>query len=207
MCDVTVGNAKEMGMKYTVVVLGFCCFCAEVRAQEQAAFVEAGNELYKDGKLSEAVASYDKVTDDKYRYTALLNKGTVLYKLRKLEDAERAYNALCGAVGAAPALRADAYYNVGVLYSYQNKLKESIDAYKNALRLNNSDDKARENLQKALSHVQKGGVGSSSQPLPLRENKSEAQQQLDKLEEKEKNTMIRILGKKYRNDGNVEKDW
>ena len=46
------------------------------------------------------------------------------------------------------ALRSNSYYNKGVVLTKQQKLEESIEAYKNALRQNPDNTEARENLQK-----------------------------------------------------------
>ncbi len=181
------------------------------KAQSQQSFIKEGNEFFKKGQLEEAVASYDKVTDAPYKYTALLNKGTALYKQKKPEDALKAYNEVSAAPNATSIIRSGAHYNVGVVYSNQNKIEESIDAYKRALRLNSQDKDARENLQKALSELKKSGGGGGGedkpQQAPSKLNKSQAQQQLDRLEQKEKNTQRKVSNKKTQFGGSVGKDW
>lgn len=52
-------------------------------------------------------------------------------------------------------IRAKSFYNKGVILSQQKNLKESIEAYKNALRINPADKEARENLQKDLLELKK----------------------------------------------------
>jgi len=51
------------------------------------------------------------------------------------------------------AMQEKGLYNKGVALVNQQKLKESIDAWKNALKLDNTDADARENLQKALMQL------------------------------------------------------
>ncbi|MCH5716864.1 tetratricopeptide repeat protein [Niabella hibiscisoli] len=55
------------------------------KAQSQQSFIKEGNEFFKKGQLDEAVSRYDKVTEAPYKYTALLNKGTALYKQKNLK--------------------------------------------------------------------------------------------------------------------------
>ncbi|MGC4235531.1 MAG: tetratricopeptide repeat protein [Niabella sp.] len=179
-------------------------------AQSQQSFIKEGNAFFKKGQLNEAVKSYDKVTEEKYKYTALLNKGTALYKQKKLDEAVEAYRQVSSSATAAAALRSGAYYNTGVVYSNQNKIEESIEEYKNALRLNSQDNNARENLQKALSELKKsGGGGGEEKPQPSQSklNKNQAQQQLDRLEQKERNTQSKMSNKKTQFGGSVGKDW
>jgi len=196
-------------MKFFLTIL----FSASVLlslAQSQQSFIKEGNAFFKSGQLGEAVKSYDKVTEEKYKYTALLNKGTALYRQKKPDKAIKAYQQVSSSAAAGTELRSGAYYNTGVVYSNQNKIEESIEAYKNALRLNSQDNNARENLQKALSELKKsGGGGGEEKPQPSQSklNKSQAQQQLDRLEQKEKNTQSKVSNKKTQFGGSVGKDW
>lgn len=181
------------------------------QAQSPQNLIKEGNEFFKKGQLSEAIASYNKVTTEPYKYTALLNKGTALYKQKKFDEAINAYNQVSASPNATGLLKAGAHYNTGVVYSNQNKIEESIEAYKKALRLNSQDKEARENLQKALSELKRSGGGGGgeekSQQSPSKLNKSQAQQQLDRLEQKEKNTQNKVSNKKTQFGGSVGKDW
>lgn len=181
------------------------------KAQNQQSFIKEGNDFFKKGQLAEAVASYNKVTEEPYKYTALINKGTALYKQKKMDEALKAYNQVGVSPNATNLLKSGAHYNAGVIYSNQNKVEESIEAYKKALRLNSQDNNARENLQKALSELKKsgGGGGGDQKPRqsPSKLNKNQAQQQLDRLEQKEKNTQSKVSNKKTQFGGSVGKDW
>lgn len=180
-------------------------------AQNQSAFIKEGNELFKQGNLPDAIAAYNKVTDGEYRYVALMNKGTALYKQKKSEDAIAAYNEAANAPNANAVQRSGAYYNTGVVYSNQQKVAESIEAYKKALRLNSNDTQARENLQKALSELKKSGGGGGGedkpQQSPSKLSKDQVQQQLNRLQQKEKNTKNRLKGNKGQLGEPSGKDW
>ena len=71
---------------------------------------------------------------------------------------------------AAENTRQNAYYNKGVAMIRQKKLEESIDAWKNALRLDPADSEARDNLIRAL----------------LEKKKQEKQEQQNKKDQKDK---------------------
>ncbi|MCF3109956.1 tetratricopeptide repeat protein [Niabella sp. CC-SYL272] len=185
-------------------------------AQNGNNFIKQGNEYYKAGKMEEAVKAYDKAMDGSQKYIALMNKGNALYRLKKQEEAIKIYEQVATSRQTSEELRSGAYYNTGVVYSNQNKLEESIEAYKNALRFNSKDTKARENLQKALLERKKQSGGGGGQdkkedenrkPDKSRLNQHQAQNQLNKLENKEKNTQQRISEDKSQYGTSNEKDW
>lgn len=122
-----------------------------VFAQDNGAqHIKKGNDLFKKGALPEAIAEYNKAATGANKYVALVNKGDALFRLKKYDEALKSYQQANEAGNTDANLRSGAFYNAGVVYSNQNKLNESIEAYKNALRLNSNDVNARENLQKAL---------------------------------------------------------
>lgn len=103
-----------------------------------------------------------------------------------------------------PAAKSRAGYNKGVSLTRQHKLLESIDAYKEALRLVPTDEEARQNLQKALNELKKQQQQQPKEdkkkddkdkqkqkPNDLPENKSklnqkQAEQMLNALRQEEK---------------------
>ncbi len=193
---------------FTILILGLT---KASPAQNQAGYIKEGNRFFKEGNLSAAIAAYSKVTDEKYRYTALLNKGTALYKQKNEGEALKAWKELANAPGAKAVLRSGAHYNTGVVYSNQKKIAESIEAYQQALRLNSNDAQARENLQKALLEQKKsGGGGGEERPQKTsssRLNANQVQQQLNRLRQKEKTTKSRVKGKKGQLGEVGGKDW
>ncbi|WP_018630746.1 tetratricopeptide repeat protein [Niabella aurantiaca] len=198
---------------HLILLLNF--IAVPLLAQDGGGFIKQGNELYREGRMDDAVNAYSKAVDGPHKYVALLNKGNALYRLKKYDDAVKTYQQAAASGNTDSGLRSAAFYNAGVVHSNQNKLEESIEAYKNALRLNSSDTKARENLQKALLERKKqsgGGGGqdkkdASKKPEKSRLNQHQAQNQLDKLENKEKNTQQRISEDKSQYGISNEKDW
>lgn len=196
-----------------ILLLSF--IAVPVFAQDNnAQAVNKGNELFKEGKLEAAIKEYDKAINGPAKYIALVNKGNALYRLKKYDEAVKSYQLASAAANTDNNLRSGAFYNAGVVYSNQDKLNESIEAYKNALRLNSSDTNARENLQKALLEQKKqsGGGGDDKndqqkKPVTSRMKQNQAQNQLDKLEQKERNTQQRISEDKSQYGTSNGKDW
>lgn len=195
-------------MKYIFTIMAFC-YCTFLMAQKPDAFIKSGNKYYTKGFYNAAEKDYNKAVNTRYHSIALMNKGNALYKQGKTEDAIRAYKQVADEKANDNMLRSGAYYNAGVVYSNQKKIQESIEQYKQALRLNWQDKNARENLQKALLEQKQSGGGSSQNQQQSKSNmsKSQAQQQLDKLEQKERNTQQKLSKEKNQYGGSAGKDW
>ena len=114
--------------------------------------------------------------------------------------------------------KAKAWYNKGAVLSRQKKLEESIEAYKNTLRLDPNDKEARENLQKALLELKKKNPPKKKEEDKKKKQQQqkqpqskmspkEAQQRLQLLAQKEKEVQQRIQKEKSRSGGNQTKDW
>lgn len=180
-------------------------------AQDAAHFIREGNHFYKKGQMAEAIEAYDKAIDSKHQYIALMNKGNALYRQKKYDEAINIYQQAASPANKDKLIRSGAYYNSGVVYSNQKKVPESIEEYKAALRLNWQDEKARENLQKALLELRRNSGGSAQNQIQKQSksnmSKSQAQQQLDKLEQKEKNTSNKLSKEKSQFGGSAGKDW
>ncbi|ATL46778.1 hypothetical protein COR50_06085 [Chitinophaga caeni] len=108
--------------------------------------IHEGNEQYKKQLYSDAEAAYKKVLEkDAKNQVANFNLGNSLYEQKRFDDARNQYtNAAKFAQNATQA--ANASYNVGNTFMSNQKWKESIEAYKEALRKNPHDEDARYNL-------------------------------------------------------------
>lgn len=177
-------------------------------AQSPESLIKSGNSYYTKAFYKAAANDYDKAIGSRYNAVALMNKGNALYKDKQFNLAINTYHQVADNKSNGTIMRSGAYYNAGVVYSAQKKIDESIEEYKAALRLNANDTKARENLQKALLERKKGGGGGGEQKQSQSSmNKNQVQQQLDKLEEKEKQTSRKLSNQKTQYSGSAGKDW
>ena len=156
---------------------------AAVANAQDDQLVSKGNELYKKQQFDKAADEYRKAAglNDK-NPQAHYNLGNALYKNKKAEDAEKAYEVAADKSKDAPG-KSRALYNKGVALTRQKKLEESINAYKQTLRLNPVDEEARQNLQKALNELKK----QPPQPQPKDDKKQQDKKQDNKQPEPEKN--------------------
>jgi Ca-activated chloride channel family protein len=184
-------------------------------AQDLNKNIETGNNYYRQQQYDKAESEYRKVLETSSRdKTAKFNLADALIKQSKPDDANKLLTQL-NVTENGNDLRSKAVYNQGVILTQQKKLEESIEAYKETLRLNPGDQEARENLQKALLELKKKNPPKKQEEKKKQEQKQQpkpkisprdAQQQLKLLEQKEKQVRER-LQKNSRTGNALPKDW
>ncbi len=104
------------------------------RTRESEAWFQRGLELEETGApVEQAVDAYHKVLDlNPGAAGALVNLGTIYYRLRKFEEAEKYY---LQSVDADPGYSL-AQFNLGNLYDELGRDQEAMDHYRRALSLN-----------------------------------------------------------------------
>ena len=202
-------------MKILLTMLVLILISEFLWAQDQNKDIETGNNYYRQQQYDKAESEYRKVVEsfpgDK---TAKFNLASALIKQNRTSDGNKLLE-LLKLKENENDLRSKAVYNQGVILTQQKKLEESIEAYKEALRLNPGDQEARENLQKALLELKKKNPPKKQEEKKKQEQKQQpkpkisprdAQQQLKLLEQKEKQVQERL--QKNSRTGNAQpKDW
>jgi tetratricopeptide (TPR) repeat protein len=114
------------------------------RTRESEEWFQKGLELEETGApVEHAVDAYKKVLElNPGAAGALVNLGTIFYRLRRFEEAERYY---LDAITADPAYPL-AQFNLGNLYDEQGRLPEAFEYYRRALALNPNYADAHFNL-------------------------------------------------------------
>jgi len=204
-------------MKMMLFILLTSFLYQDLWSQRVEKIIKSGNEFYKKQQYLEAVSQYNKAIEiDPSNATALFNLGNGLYKKNSRDEAIKTYMDLAVKTKEIK-LNSDSYYNAGVVLGKQQKLEESIAAYKNALRQNPDNVEARENLQKALMELKKK-TPPEKEPEKKKQNKQqnkqqskmtpkEAQQRLKLMAQKEKEVQQRIQKEKSKTGSGQSKDW
>ena len=114
--------------------------------QSARSLVNKGVEAYKQGKYSDAEVNFKKSLDEEYdSFASHFDLGDALYKQGRYDEALREYkNALTYA--KTKEEKAKVFHNVGNALLKSKKIKESIGAYANALRLKPDDMETKYNL-------------------------------------------------------------
>ena len=206
-------------------------------AQSDNSLLKKGNDAYNKKEYDVAAESYKKVTDkDPANEKAQYNLGNALYKNGNPDEALKAYNEAIK-IGKLKNDQSATWYNKGVSLQNNKKLPECIDAYKNALRLNPSDEEARFNLQKALQQQQKEqqqkdkndkdkkkpkddpkqkdkqkqqeekDKNEQPKPQPSKMTQKEAEEKLKALLQQEKNLQNKLRKVDAASPNKPEKDW
>jgi Ca-activated chloride channel family protein len=117
--------------------------------------IRNGNKLYQQKIFDQSAAEYKKaIAVAPENPVANYNLGNAQFRSQQYEEANVSYESTITNSKEKP-VREKSFYNRGVAFSKQQKLDESIDAWKNALKLDATDEEARENLQKALVEKKK----------------------------------------------------
>lgn len=122
-------------------------------------YIADGNKLYKEKRFAEAEVMYKKALEtNPNSETALFNLAASYIRQAGSADPNSGNNPMAQASEILNRLAKEAadqtiselaYYNLGNMAFNQENYQQSIESYKNALRRNPDNDKARENLRLA----------------------------------------------------------
>ena len=123
-------------------------------AQQERKYVRQGNKEYDKEKYDQAEVDYRKALEKKPNSKEVqYNLAGSVYKQKKFDEAAKSYLSLTSSAKTKEE-SAKYFHNLGNSYLQEGKLKESIEAYKNALRNNPLDDETRYNLAFAMNKMQ-----------------------------------------------------
>jgi tetratricopeptide (TPR) repeat protein len=115
-------------------------------AQKERKLLRNGNRNYARDVFDESELSYRKALDiDPAYFDAEFNLGDVLYRQEKYEEATNKFNKL-SLSELEKDKRAESFFNLGNSQLKAEKLEESIEAYKNSLRIDPNNLEAKHNL-------------------------------------------------------------
>ena len=118
----------------------------ETYAQEDRRLIREGNREFEKEKYEDSEILYRKAMEDtKLPYLTSFNIGDALYKQEKYEEAAKKFKELSEQESEKYA-KAGSFHNLGNSFLHANKLEESIEAYKSALRKNPNDLETKYNL-------------------------------------------------------------
>jgi tetratricopeptide (TPR) repeat protein len=202
-------------------------------AQTEKTEIKAGNDAYKKSNFPVAEQSYNNaLKKNPANATAQFNLGNALYKADKKEAAIAAYEKSITQL-KKPIEKSNAWYNKGVVEQNDQKLPECIASYKEALKLDPTNEDARQNLQKALQQQKKEEEKKKEEkkkgnekdkkdnddqnkqnqqqqepkPQQSKLTKKEAEEKLKALLQQEKNLQNKLRKVNVQAPNKPEKDW
>ena len=157
-----------------------------------AAIHSAQQPAQRPGGIDNSVRQYQSaVQQTPNNPAANYNPGNAQFRKNQFDAASKSYDAT---IQNSPdkKMKENGYYNKGVAMIKQKKLQESIDAWKQALKLDASDADARDNLERALRQLkqqqqqqqQNQDEQKKNQKDQKKNEKKDQQQQLQQQEPK-----------------------
>jgi len=157
-----------------IILLGILPFLATAQGKLE---LYRGNQAYLDGDLQEAENQYrSSLNEAPGQFEGTFNLGNTYYRKQDLSNANSHYQQAIESE-SDPIKKARAYHNMGNSLLQNSKIDESIEAYKNALRLNPSDDETRYNLAYAQRMKRKQEQQQQQQENQSVENQEENEEQ------------------------------
>ncbi len=152
------------------------CFFTVI-AQKNNSAVRKGNELYKQKNYEASLQEYNKaLSADPKNPLTNYNTGNAQFRNNKTDEAIQSFdNSIANSIDKP--IREKSFYNKGVALSKQQKLEESIQAWKESLKLDANDMDARENLQKALMELKKKQDQQNKENKDKKDKKQDQQKQ------------------------------
>ncbi|MBQ2210039.1 MAG: VWA domain-containing protein [Prevotella sp.] len=150
-----------------------------VQAQTDRQLVRQGNKQFRKGNAADAEVSYRKAVEKNQRNPqANYNLGNALMQQRKDSLATVQFQN-AAKMETNPLRRAQAYHNIGVICQQHQMFSEAIEAYKEALRNNPTDDETRYNLELCKRQQQQQNQDQQNQDQKNKDKDKQDQQKQD----------------------------
>ncbi len=140
-------------MKGLIIILLGIVFFSPSYGQKERSLNRKGVKNYISEDYNNAELEFMKALDeDSTSFAANYNRAATLYKLEKYQEANEIFAALAENMEASDHL-SDLMHNLGNNLMKQEKYEQSIEAYKNSLRLRSDDEDSRYNLAYAQAKL------------------------------------------------------
>jgi tetratricopeptide (TPR) repeat protein len=183
----------------------FLLISLTLSGQTEKKYIRKGNREYGNNKFSESEILYRKAIDnEKPSPDAIFNIGDALYRQNKFEDAGKQFIENAN-MNESKEKKAAGMYNLGNSMLQAKKLKESIEAYKNSLKLNPKSKETKFNLAYAQDLLQQQEEQQKKQEQEKKDQKNDDKKQDPN---KDKNDQNKDQDKKddQKKDQNKEND-
>jgi len=159
-----------------------------VQAQSDRQLIRQGNKTFRKGDYADAEVAYRKAVEKNQRNPqANYNLGNALMAQRKDSSAVSQLEQ-AAKLETVPSRKAQAYHNIGVICQNKKMFGEAIEAYKEALRNNPTDNETRYNLElcKRQQKDQQQQQQQNQQQNQQQDKKDQQQQQQQQKQEQDK---------------------
>ncbi len=177
LLDLNRSSKKIYTYTFIPLYLLLTIFTSTTNAQSTRDLVNDGVELYNEQKFADAEVNFKKGAEKKPEsFEAKFNLGDAYYKQQRYDEAIKTFqSAFVNARNDQE--RAKLFHNVGNSLLKSQKVKESVGAYKEALKLNPDDQETKYNLSYALNMLKNPEQQQNQQNDQNKDEKKDEQQQ------------------------------
>lgn len=167
-------------MKTLYLLLLFLLQFVALPGQNMRKLNREGVAAYEDSAYSKAELAFRKAFEaDSNSMAAAYNIAGTLYKQEKYDDAGKLFEELSSTVEGKNYL-SNIHHNLGNSFLKKQEYEKSIEAYKNALRLDPADDETRYNLAYAKAKLKQKQQQEQQQQQNQQQNKDQQDQKQEK---------------------------
>lgn len=179
-------------MRYRIIIIFIVLlFASTTQAQNERKDIRKGNKAFRQQNYVQAEVDYRKATAKNGRNPqAIYNLGCAFMAQQKDSSAVVQFEN-ASKVETNPKRKAMAFHNIGVICQKKQLFSEAIEAYKESLRNNPSDNETRYNLELCKRQLknQKNNNNDKNQQNKNdknKDNKNKEQQKKDQKDDKDK---------------------
>jgi Ca-activated chloride channel homolog len=170
---------KKQTIHKSLVVFVLMAITVILNAQTDKKYIRKGNREYEKSKFSDSEISYRKAIDaNKQSPDAVFNVGDALFRQKKYEEAGKQFAASTDQ-NEDKIKKSAGLYNMGNSMFEANKLQESIEAYKNSLKLNPGNKEAKYNLGYVQDQLRKQQQQQKQQQQNNKQNQNKDKNKKD----------------------------
>ena len=179
--------------KYIVVALLTLFVGGEVSAQQmkERGLVRKGNRQFKREQFEKSVDSYQRALQhDSTSFEAKYDLASALYRTERYEKAEKTLLGIVNDTTRTELERGEVAYNLGNTQFAQQKYKEALSSYRQAMRCNPNDEDAKFNyaftkrlIQQQEQQQQQQNQDQNQDNKEQNQDKQDQQNQQDKQNE------------------------
>ena len=139
-------EVKKSSVLFIVTALIILSAPQNAVGQGEKKHIREGNREYARNNFQDSEISYRRATEkNKSSADAIFNTGDALYKQKKYDEAGSQFSE-SSKMNNEKAKQSASFYNLGNSLLMSNKISESIEAYKNSLKLDPGNLEAKYNL-------------------------------------------------------------
>ena len=176
-------------IKYlAIVVLLFVCGEVSAQQMKERGLVRSGNRQFKREHFEKSVDSYQRALQhDSTCFEAKYDLASALYRTERYDKAEKTLLGIVNDTTRTEKERGEVAYNLGNTQFAQQKYKEALSSYRQAMRCNPNDEDAKFNYAFTKRLIQQQEQQQQNQDQNQDQNKENQDKQDNQNQQNEQN--------------------